>query len=292
MIKMKTRISLTGHSVYYRYDNLRVIIIGMVLLFFIICTIFPFYWLITASIKSDEHIITSQFYLIPPRITIEHYVNIFAYANIGRHFVNTVIVAAITVVVCLCAIIPAAYALSVLKVKGRFFISRFILALQMIPTILLVIPLFIILQTLGLINTYWALILSYTTFTIPFCFLLLSSYFAGLPNELFESAHLDGASSFYSLIRIALPLTTPGIITTGTYSFLMGWNDFLFANTFTSSANVRTLCVEVIRLVGTWGTQWGNLAAGASVTVLPVIILFLLANKYIISGLTAGAVKG
>ena len=289
---MKKQISLTGDNIYYRYDNHRVVLVGIVMLFFIVLILFPFFWLITASFKPNEFIISSEFYFLPPRVTLENYQTIFLHANIGRHFINTVIVAGFTVIVSLAAIIPAAYALSVLRVKGRLFIGRFILALQMVPTILLVIPLFIILQNFRLINTFWALIISYTTFTIPFCFLLLSSYFAGLPGELFESAYLDGASSFKSLIYIALPLTTPGIITTGTYSFLMGWNDFLFANTFTSSANVRTLCVEVIRLVGTWGTQWGSLSAGATVTVLPVVILFLLANKYIISGLTAGAVKG
>jgi ABC-type glycerol-3-phosphate transport system permease component len=282
----------TGGGVHYRYDNLRILIIGVLLLFVIVCTLFPFFWLFTASIKPDKYIVSRQFYFLPPEITVDHYVSIFAYANIGRHFVNTVIVAAITVVLSLAAIIPASYALSVLKVKGRLFISRFILALQMLPAILLSIPLYIILQKIRLIDTYWALVLSYTTVTIPFCFLLLSSYFAALPPELFESAYLDGANSFYSMIRIAIPLTTPGVITTGTYSFLMGWNDFLYANTFTSSENVRTLCVEVIRLVGTWGNRWGNLAAGATVTVLPVIVIFLLANKYIISGLTAGAVKG
>jgi ABC-type glycerol-3-phosphate transport system permease component len=289
---MKKRISLTGGSVYYRYDNFRVLLAGAAMLFLIACILFPFFWLITASIKPQEYIISNAFYFLPPKVTFEHYVTIFTFANIGKHFINTAIVATITVIVSLAAIIPAAYALSVLKVKGRRLISRFILALQMIPTILLTIPLYIILQRLRLINTYWALILSYTTFTIPFCFLLLSSYFTSLPAALFESAYLDGANSFYSLLWIAIPLTTPGIVTTGTYSFLLGWNDFLFANTFTSSEDVRTLCVEVIRLLGTWGTQWGNLAAGATVTVLPVIIVFLLANKYIISGLTAGAVKG
>ncbi|MDR2369996.1 MAG: carbohydrate ABC transporter permease [Treponema sp.] len=288
---MKRRF-FSGNGVHYRYDNLRILIIGILLLFFVVCTLFPFFWLFTASIKPDEYIVSRQFYFLPPKITFEHYTVVFTLANIGVHFVNTVIVAAITVVLSLAAIIPASYALSVLKVKGRFFISRFILALQMLPAILLAVPLYIILQRIRLIDTYWALVLSYTTFTIPFCFLLLSSYFAALPSELFESAYLDGANSLYSMMRIAIPLTTPGIITTGTYSFLMGWNDFLYANTFTSSANVRTLCVEVIRLVGTWGNRWGNLAAGATVTVLPVIIIFLLANKYIISGLTAGAVKG
>ena len=282
----------SNKGIFYRDDEKHAYILGWVMICFIIIVLFPFFWLLTASIKPNEHIISSTFYFLPKKIVADHYVTIFSHANIGRHFINTVIVAGLTVLVCLVAVIPASYALAVLRVKGRYILSRFILALQMVPTILLVVPLFIILQNFRLINTYWALIISYTTFTIPFCFLLLSSYFSRLPVELFESAYIDGANSFYSLIRIALPLTTPGIITTATYSFLMGWNDFLFANTFTSSPSVRTLCVEVIRLVGTWGTQWGQLAAGASVTVIPVVILFLLANKYIISGLTAGAVKG
>jgi ABC-type glycerol-3-phosphate transport system permease component len=267
-------------------------IVFFFVIFFLVIVLFPFFWLITASIKPQEEIISNTFHFFPSRITFVHYYNIFANANIGGHFMNTAVVAASTVLLSLIVIIPASYALSVLRVRGRMFISRFILALQMIPTILLVIPLYIILQNLRLINTFWSLIISYTTFTIPFCFLLLSSYFARLPAELFESAYIDGAGSFQALIKIALPLTTPGIITTASYSFLMGWNDFLFANTFISSPEVRTLCVEVIRLVGQWGTQWGSLTAGATVTVIPVILVFLLSNKYIISGLTAGAVKG
>ncbi|MDR2096749.1 MAG: carbohydrate ABC transporter permease, partial [Treponema sp.] len=277
-------------GIHYQYDGVRTAFTLILIGVFVIITMFPFYWLVTASVKLDEHIISRQFYLLPPEITWEHYNLVFTNASMGRHLFNTALVSIITVLLSLAAIIPASYALSVLRVKGRRLISRFILALQMLPGLLFTIPLYITLQRIHLIDTYWALIISYTTFTIPFCFLLLSSYFASLPMELFESAYLDGANSFYSLISIALPLTTPGIITTGTYSFLMGWNDFLYANTFTSSPEIRTLCVEVIRLIGIWGTHWGNLAAGATITVMPVIIIFLLANKYIISGLTSGAV--
>ena len=279
-------------SIRYRHHNLYTVLISLILLLLLVVTLFPFFWLFTASIKPDKYIITQTLYFLPPEVTTEHYKTVFTFGEIGRIFLNTCIVSGTTVLVSLLVIIPAAYALAVLRVKGRKLISQSILALQMLPSILLTVPLYIILQKVHLIDTYWALILSYTTFTIPFCFLLLSSYFSSLPKELFESAYLDGANSFYSMVKIAIPLTMPGIITTGTYSFLMGWNDFLYANTFTSSTDTRTLTVEVIRLVGTWGNRWGNLAAGATVTVLPVIIIFLLANKYIIPGLTAGAVKG
>jgi ABC-type glycerol-3-phosphate transport system permease component len=279
-------------NITYRYDNVRTVIIAFLMIIFVLITMFPFFWLITTSIKPEKYIISNKLYILPPEFTLSHYYQVFVFAHIGRHFLNTAIVAVTTVCVSLFAIVPAAYALAVLRVKGRAIISRFILTLQMLPSILLTIPLYIIMQKIRLIDTYWALILSYTTFTMPFCFLLLSSYFSSLPKELFESAYIDGANSFYSLIKIALPLTIPGIVTTGTYSFLMGWNDFLYANTFTSSVATRTLTVEVVRLVGTWADRWGDLAAGATVTVIPVITIFLLANKYIITGLTAGAVKG
>jgi multiple sugar transport system permease protein len=266
--------SKRANEIRYRYHSLHVFLICSLLALFVLVTLFPFFWLFTASIKEDKDIITRTLHILPPEVTFKHYITVFTFGKIGRIFLNTCIVALVTVLVSLIIIIPAAYALSVLRVRGREYISKFILALQMLPSILLTIPLYIMLQRIRLIDTYWALILSYTTFTIPFCFLLLSSYFRGLPYELFESAYLDGANSFYSMIKIAIPLTTPGIMTTGTYSFLMAWNDFLYANTFTSSTNTRTLTVEVIRLVGTWGNRWGDLAAGATVTVLPVIAVF------------------
>lgn len=282
----------SSSTIRYKNHNLYTALVAVIMIFFVLLVLFPFFWLFTASIKPDKYITTKTLYFFPPEVTLSHYVQVFTFANLGRIFLNSTIVSSLTVVVSLLCIIPAAYALSILRVKGRKVISRFILSLQMLPGILLVIPLYIIMQKLRLIDTYAALIISYTTFTTPFCFMLLSAYYSSLPMELFESAYLDGASSFYSLLHIAIPLTMPGIVTVATYSFLMGWNDFLYANTFTNSVETRTLTVEVIRLVGTWGDKWGDLAAGATVTVFPVIILFLLANKNIISGLTAGSVKG
>jgi multiple sugar transport system permease protein len=279
-------------TVKNKYDKRNTAVIGILNAVFLILVLFPFFWLITASIKPDEYIISRTLYWLPPRITFDHYQKVFMFGNLGRIFLNSVIVSVSTVGLSLIVIVPAAYALAILKPKGKTVISKFILSLQMLPGILLIIPLYMVMQKLHLVNTYRSLIISYTTFTIPFCFLLLSSYYGGLPIELFESAYMDGCNSFQSLFRIALPLTAPGLVTTGAYSFLNAWNDFLFSNTFTSSASSRTLTVEVIRLVGSWGTRWGDLAAGATVTVVPVILVFLLANKYIISGLTAGAVKG
>lgn len=252
---------------------------------------FPFLWMISASIRPDEYIISTRLYLIPPVVTLQHYVTVFVDAHLGRIFLNTSIISLSTVLTALIVIVPAAYAISILKVRGSQFITRFVLSLQMIPGIMLIVPLYIILRDYHMLNTYYGLIISYTTFTIPFCFLLASSYYRSLPIELFESAFIDGASRFQAMLRIAVPLSAPGLMTTGVYAFLLSWSDFLFANTFTSSVATRTLTVEVTHLLGNWGEQWGDLTAGATVTTVPVLIVFILAHRYIVQGLTAGAVK-
>jgi ABC-type glycerol-3-phosphate transport system permease component len=266
--------------------------VHLLVVVFVLFIVFPFFWLITASIKPEKYIVSLTPYFLPPEVTFQHYWNVFKFANLAKIFFNTCVVSVLTVVFSLGVVVPASYAITILRVRRGKLISRFILSLQMVPGILLVIPLYLVMKQLLLLDSYWALIVSYTTFTIPFCFLLVTSYYGTLPLELFESAAMDGAAPFYAMIRIAIPLTAPGLVTTASYSFLNSWNDFLFANTFTSSDKARTLTVEVIRLIGTWGNRWGDLAAGATVTIVPVILVFFLANRRIIEGLTAGAVKG
>ncbi|MGO9310963.1 MAG: carbohydrate ABC transporter permease [Spirochaetia bacterium] len=269
----------------------RVAAIALVVLLMLF-VVFPFFWMLTTSVKLDKNIISLTMYILPPAVTFQHYVNVFASAHLGRIFFNTSVISASTILACLVVITPAAFAISILRLRGSVLITRFVLSLQMIPGIMLVVPLYAILRDYRMLDTYWGLIVSYTTFTIPFCFLLASSYYRSIPHELFESAFIDGSTRFQAMMRIAVPLSAPGLATTGIYAFLLSWNDFLFANTFTSSITARTLTVEVSRLIGSWGTYWGELTAGATVTVLPVLIAFLLAHRYIVEGLTAGAVKG
>jgi multiple sugar transport system permease protein/raffinose/stachyose/melibiose transport system permease protein len=258
----------------------------------IIFVAFPFFWVITASLKPSRYIITQQMYLIPPEVTFSHYLTIFRYGNFGRFFFNSTVISLSTVALSFAVVVPAAYAISILRLQGGKHFSRIILSLQMLPGILLIVPLYLILKNFRLLDTYYGLIISYTTFTLPFCFLLTQAYLLTLPLELFESAFMDGASTRQALVRIAIPLSAPGLMTASVYAFLRAWNDFMFANTFTSSAHARTLTVEVSRLLGVWGTEWGALTAGATFTTLPVLILFILAQRYIVEGLTAGAVKG
>ena len=253
---------------------------------------FPFIWMFITSLKPSNEILTGGLRLIPSHFTLQHYYDVFKYGNLGTYFRNSVVVALSTVVLSFLAVTPGAYAISQLKLRGSAGLARLILLFQMMPGVLLLIPLYILLKQYNLINTHWALILSYSTFTIPFCFLLSKSYFDGIPSELFEAAFVDGCTTFGAFVRVGLPLAAPGLMVTSVYAFILAWNDFMFANTFINSDHLRTLTTGIVTMQNSWGVQWGAMTAAATVTTLPVLIVFLIANKYIIEGLTAGAVKG
>lgn len=246
----------------------------------------------TTSIKPNQEIFSNQPTLIPRSVTFEHYVTAWVYGKIGTYFKNSLIVASLTVVLSFLAVVPAAFASSLYRTKGTKLLSVFVLFLQMFPGVLLLIPLYILMKRYQLIDTYAALVISYSTFTIPFCFLLTKSYFDNLPNELYEAARIDGCSDFGIFYKISLPLILPGIMVTSLFAFVLAWCDFMFAKTFTNTESARTLTVGLSTLKGTWTVEWGPLMAGASIATIPVLIIFALANKYIIEGLTAGSVKG
>ena len=262
------------------------------LIFLLIFVLFPFYWMFVTSIKPNSEILSSQPTLWPQKVTLNHYKMAWVYGKIGKYFKNSIIIASMTVVLSLLAVVPAAYASIIYRSQVMNIISSFILFLQMFPGILLLIPLYIRMKNYQLIDTYTALVISYSTFTIPFCYLLTKSYFEGIPRELFEAARIDGCSDNGIFVKIALPLILPGIMVIGLFSFVLAWCDFMFANTFSNSEATRTLTVGISTLQGVWTVEWGPLMAAASIATIPILIIFSLANKYIIEGLTAGAVKG
>lgn len=262
------------------------------LIFLLIFVLFPFYWMFVTSIKPNSEILSSQPTLWPQKVTLNHYKMAWVYGKIGKYFKNSIIIASMTVVLSLLAVVPAAYASIIYRSQVMNIISSFILFLQMFPGILLLIPLYILMKNYQLIDTYTALVISYSTFTIPFCYLLTKSYFEGIPRELFEAARIDGCSDNGIFVKIALPLILPGIMVIGLFSFVLAWCDFMFANTFSNSEATRTLTVGISTLQGVWTVEWGPLMAAASIATIPILIIFSFANKYIIEGLTAGAVKG
>lgn len=258
----------------------------------IVFVLFPFYWMFTTSIKESKEIFAHSPTLIPRSFTFEHYVTAWVYGKIGKYFKNSLVVASFTVVLSFLAVVPAAFSASLYRTKGTKLISTFVLFLQMFPGILLLIPLYIIMKKYQLIDTYFALVISYSTFTIPFCFLLTKSYFDNLPRELYEAARIDGCPDFYIFWKVAVPLILPGIMVTSLFAFVLAWCDFMFAKTFTNTERTRTITVGLSTLQGTWTVEWGPLMAAASITTIPILVLFSLANKYIVEGLTAGSVKG
>ncbi len=161
----------------------------------------------------------------------------------------------------------------------------------MFPKVLIIIPLFVIMQKLRLLNTKGSLILAYTSFSLPYVMYMLIGYFSGIPQELDEAATVDGCSRTGILFRIVLPLAIPGIIATAIYTFIHAWDELMFAVMFTSTANQRTLPVGLSMYIGEYGIEWGNMCATALMTSLPVILLFMFLQKYLIAGMTAGGVK-
>ncbi len=235
---------------------------------------------------------------IPTDITLDHFGELFTTRGAGgellflRHAVNSIIVALLTTVVGVSLSCTAAYALSRFRFPGRKTGLTMFLVVQMFPATLLLLPLYVILNKLGLLNSIAGLVLVYSTTAIPFCVWTLKGYFDSLPRELEEAARIDGASPWVIFRTIFLPLSRPALAVTGLFSFMTAWNEFIMASTFMTNQSRYTLPVLIQSTVTEFSADWGLFAAGAVITSLPVMIAFYVLQKYLVGGLTAGAVKG
>lgn len=235
---------------------------------------------------------------IPAEFTLEHFENLVTASNSNgdllflRYALNSTMVAVATTIIGLSLACTAAYALSRFRFAGRRMGLATFLAVQMFPGTLLLMPLYVILDKLGLLNELLGLVLVYSTTAIPFCVWTLKGYFDSLPRELEEAARLDGASSFGIFWKIMLPLAKPGIAVTALFSFMTAWNEFILASTFLTDDSAYTLPVLLKSSVGQYSADWGLFAAGAVLTSLPVMALFYFLQGFLVGGLTAGSVKG
>lgn len=253
--------------------------------------LFPFYWTFVTSIKPDTELYGTVTYW-PSAITWENYKKLFTTTvDFLKAMKNSFIVASITTVVSLTASTLAAYAFSRYRFKGRKFLMALFLSNNMFPTVLLLIPLYSIMRNLKLLYTPWALVLAYTTFTLPFSVWLLNGFFNDLPMSLEEAALVDGCNRRMAFFKIILPILGPSLVATGVYIFMTSWNEYTFAVMFTNNAS-RTIPVALKSLIGQLGVDWGLLTAGGIITIIPVCIMFFFAQKRLVEGLTAGAVKG
>lgn len=253
--------------------------------------LFPFYWTFITSIKPDSELYGMVSYW-PSVVMWDNYKELFTTTvNFFNAMKNSFIAAGLTTLLSLTASTLAAYAFSRYRFAGRKFLMAMFLSNNMFPTVLLMIPLYTIMRTLGLLYTPWALVLAYTTFTLPFSVMLLNGFFDDLPVSLEEAAMVDGCDRRMAFTRIVLPIIGPSLVATGVYIFMTSWNEYTFAVMFTNNAS-RTIPVALKSLIGQLGVDWGLLTAGGIITIIPVCIMFFFAQKRLVEGLTAGAVKG
>jgi multiple sugar transport system permease protein len=263
--------------------------VGLVLLLFFL--FFPVYWMISTAFKSRADTFAIPPQIIPINPTLDAF-DTFKEEYFFVYLKNSLIVASLTTLVTVTIASLSSYGFTRLHTKSASAIFYLILSTQMFPLALLIIPIFILISRLKLLNSYPGLVLSYLAFALPFCIWYLRSYFEKIPIEIEEAALVDGASRPQILRSIIIPLSLPGIVATGFFAFLTSWDEFLFALTLTNRNNMRTVPPGlVISYVGEFGYRWPEMMAASLTVSIPVLILFLLFSRYIISGLTEGSIK-
>jgi multiple sugar transport system permease protein len=270
----------------------RVVTIYAPLAAFLFVLLFPFYWMGITTFKPNEELLSREgnpFWVVNP--TLAHIKKLLFDTAYPEWLLNTMLVAVVSTFISLACSVLAAYAIERLRFKGSRYVGVSIFLAYLVPPSILFIPLAKVVFELGLFDTRLALILTYPTFLIPFCTWLLMGYFRSIPFELEECALIDGASRWQILTKIVLPLAVPGLISAGIFAFTLSWNEFIYALTFVSSSEVKTVPVGVVtELVEGDVYHWGSLMAGALLGSLPVAILYSFFVEYYVSGLT-GAVK-
>ena len=254
--------------------------------------LFPFLWMGVSSIK-----ILPELYTVPPlwwpnTPTLGNYYKVLFESNIPRYFLNSVIISVGSTGLALILAIFASYGFARFDFRGKPLLQSFVLIGQLLPTAAIIVPLFITLRVLGLVNTYWGLILVYMIVTLPLSVWMLTSYFKAIPVELEEAAIIDGSSRLGILFRITLPLSTPGLVAVVVYAFVTTWNEFVFALCFATDSSVKTLPIGLSEFSTEFNTDWGAVMAASVVMTLPVALLFFSMQKLFVGGLTAGATKG
>ena len=270
----------------------RIVTIYLPLVAFVIVLLFPFYWMTITALKPNEELLSREgnpFWVIHP--TLDHIKKLLFDTSYPEWLWNTVVISVVSTCLSIFCSVLAAYAIERLRFRGSRYVGMSIFLAYLVPPSILFIPLAAMVYKLNLFDTRLALILTYPTFLIPFCTWLLMGYFKTIPIELEECALIDGASRFQILVRIILPLAVPGLISAGIFAFTLSWNEFIYALTFISSSEVKTVPVGVVtELVEGDVYHWGSLMAGALFGSLPVAILYSFFVEYYVSGLT-GAVK-
>src|SRR3954449_3710697 len=255
-------------------------------------SILPIVWTFLVSIKPESEIVTTSMVYLPVAPVVENYVAIWTRSNFPTLIANSAVTTLLTVAICTVTGTLAAYAVARTRFRGRRQLLLLYLAVRMFPAVMVVIPLFITMRMVGLLDTTLGLALAYTSFLLPVFVWMMKGFFESVPGELEEAARIDGASRLGAMIRVVLPLVLGGLVATSVFVAIGAWNDYLFALMLTTSTGSRTWPVGLQLMVGEFQLPWGSLAAGGIISILPVIILFAIVQRAMVRGLTAGAVKG
>jgi multiple sugar transport system permease protein len=269
-------------------NGLAVLIVGVVTIF----ALFPLAWTLLTSLKIEEDIITRTIQYFPRHATFDNYTTLWRRSGFPHLIANSAIVTVTTTAVCLLFGVLAAYSISRYQFRGRTGLLLFYLVIRMFPFVLLLVPLFVILRKLGLLDSRIGLSLTYTTFLLPLCVWLLKGFFDAIPAELEDASRVDGSTRVGALFRIVLPLARPGLVATAVFVAIGAWNEFLFALMITTSQGSRTWPVGLQLMVGEFQLPWGQLCAGGIISIIPIIIFFSIVQRSLVGGLVAGGIKG
>ena len=275
-----------------RKMHISALFLYFVLVMFAVFQVYPVIWVILSSIKTDQELILNASYSLPSSFYFGNYLKALESSNIPRAFINSIIVAICTLTLEVCLDCPAAFAITKLRFKhGKKLLSFFLMGM-MIPTFVCLIPMFKVYNTVGLRNSYMALILPQVGFGLPIGIYMYTSFMSFLPDSLLEAASIDGAAPFQVFTRIVIPMVKNTTITIITFKFIYVWNEFTYANTFMTEKAMKTLPITLKDFAGENGmVEWGPTYAAITMAILPTLILYFLLSKNVIEGMALGAVK-
>jgi len=276
---------------WLRRNALHSIILPLGITIFLIWTLFPYFWILATSVKPDRDIFVNAT-IFPQRFTLEHYRYIFDSSDFRVYFRNSAIVAVTTTLAAMAIAVFAAYALTRLRFVGREFIARTTIVTYLIPASLLFIPLFQVANQFNLTDSIWGLVIIYLIFSVPFSTWMTISYFNTVPSELQDAALVDGASKVRSLFTIFIPLSLPALAVVALFTFTVAWNEFLFALLLISRDSQKTIPLGLTEFVRGDTYQWGPLMAGSLLASLPPVVVYFVSQRWVVSGLAGGAIKG
>lgn len=269
-------------------------IIGIIaLVIFVLLCVYPIFWLIVNSFKTTEEFTTQSVFSLPHALHFENYIDAWTSGNIGRSFLNSIIATAASMVLVLILAVPFSFAVSKMISPLLPKMQALVMLGMMVPVQVALIPLFTIYNKVHLTNNLFGLTVIYVVYQLPLMILLLTGFFASLPNEMIEAAAIDGCSIYQVLLKIAFPLMTNSIITVETLQFMMSWNDLIFSQTLISETQKKTIQTALIMFNGSHGqVNWGPLLAAICLAVVPTLFIYIFLSKFMMAGMTSGAVKG